>query len=240
MRKQDNEPFWLSYSDLMTNLFFVMLVLFATTLIVLRDPNNGAEGLRRRVAELEDSLSRMTAMYDAVVVEKRQMENILQLTDQFKALSSSSSLRYDDDHKTFIAKDFEGIEIFEQEGRKIKPEYISSVKKVGKDLDSVLKKLNQENPSCQFMLVIEGTTANDPRRPINVDSESSYKLSFDRALALYRQWKSDGLDLRQYNTEILICGSGMNGINRAEGYNEEKNNKRFVIQIIPKVARTDQ
>lgn len=62
-----------------------------------------------------------------------------------------------------------------------------------------------------------------------------YWLSYKRALALYNKWRSQGLNLRDYNTEIIIAGSGFNGINRDNRV--EDNNKRFIIQIIPKVSR---
>ena len=64
-----------------------------------------------------------------------------------------------------------------------------------------------------------------------------YDLSYRRALALYNRWRSKGLNFRQYNTEIIIAGSGFNGNNRdtiIEDYN-----KRFVIQIIPKIDRPE-
>ena len=67
------------------------------------------------------------------------------------------------------------------------------------------------------------------------DKLYNYRLSYDRALELYTRWKWKGIDLRKYNTEIQICGSGLNGINRDDKV--EENNKRFVIQIIPKISR---
>lgn len=70
-------------------------------------------------------------------------------------------------------------------------------------------------------------------RTFNADSKNMYKLSYERALALYLRWKAIGIDLRRYNTEIIIAGSGFNGINRDNI--KEDNNKRFIIQIIPKI-----
>lgn len=61
------------------------------------------------------------------------------------------------------------------------------------------------------------------------------RLGYNRALALYRRWLSQGIDLRKFNTEVIIAGSGFSGINRDKKV--EENNKRFVIQIIPKVSR---
>ena len=60
-------------------------------------------------------------------------------------------------------------------------------------------------------------------------------LSYQRALVLYKRWAEQGLNLRKYNTEIIIAGSGFNGTNRDQRI--EENNKRFIIQIIPKISR---
>lgn len=65
------------------------------------------------------------------------------------------------------------------------------------------------------------------------DQIEMYELSYRRALALYNKWKH--LNFRESNTEIIIAGSGFNGINRDKII--EDNNKRFVIQIIPKIEK---
>ncbi|MGN0918275.1 MAG: hypothetical protein ACI4NO_03920 [Oxalobacter sp.] len=214
MRKNKNSnSFWLSYSDLMTSLFFVMLVLFIAGIAKYGDAN----------------------------VEKQKLEQILKLDEQFKVLSNSSTLRYDEEKKTFIAKDFEGIEIFELESDVIQPEYLPTVDKVGRDLEVLLQKLHKENPNFQYLLIIEGNSANRQYGGgyWEKDRKYNYELSYKRALALYYRWHDVlNIDLRKYNTEIQICGSGLNGSNRDEKV--EDNNKRFVIQIIPKIAKHDK
>lgn len=242
-RDTKKDSFWLSYSDLMTSLFFIMLVLFITGVCILTTSDDTVSILRRKLTDaetrnqlLEDSLKTLKENYDKVSIKKREYEKLLQLTEQFKSLSASTSLRYDDTQKTFIVKDFEGIEIFKQNKADIKKDYLTVVTNVGKDLKSILKQLNDDNKDSKFLLVIEGNTANTYDKSIDKDSKSAYELSFERALALYEQWKK--FNLREYNTEILICGSGMNGINRDQVI--EDNNKRFVIQILPKLSRIDK
>ena len=88
-----------------------------------------------------------------------------------------------------------------------------------------------------YLLVIEGNTANTYDHKFDPNNEGAYNLSYQRAMALYKRWLRSGINLRQYNTEIQICGSGMNGINRDKKV--EENNKRFVIQIIPKISRSE-
>ena len=101
-------------------------------------------------------------------------------------------------------------------------------------METLLKRLHLENPKFNYLLVIEGYSANDG--DMNKDRKYNYDLSFERALALYNRWRVDrNIDLRKYNTEILICGSGLNGINR--DLENEANNKRFVIQILPKISK---
>lgn len=220
MRINRQDSFWTSYSDLMTSLFFVMLVLFIVCLVRVSNINAGLN------SKLE------------------QYESILKLEQQFKILAKSTSLEYDPEKRMFYAKDFVGIEIFNpftgtnlKDATIIKKEYLSTVDKVGKDLQSILKQLYTENKNFKYLLVIEGTAAipwqEKYSKTYNPDSHTMYDLSYRRALALYDEWKN--LNLRQYNTEIIISGSGFNGVNR-DNINED-NNKRFVIQIIPKIDR---
>lgn len=217
--KRKTDSFWLSYSDLMTSLFFIMLVLFIVCIIKMKGTQN-----------------QLATTLEGTQIENARLQNILQLEAQFKDLSESSSLRYDEEHKTFIAKEFEEIEIFQSESDVIKPEYLDKVDKVGRDLETVLKKLNDQNKDFSYMLVIEGNAANSYKNPMDPDRAYTYRLSYDRSLALYYRWtKVDNINLRQYNTEVQICGSGLNGINR--DIQNEDNNKRFVIQIIPKISR---
>jgi hypothetical protein len=235
-RAKHKDSFWTSYSDLMTSLFFVMLVLFIICIVrvgaVNRELRQAAESAKKTAAEAN--------------ADKKALENILKLDEQFEELSKSSSLKYDTEKKMFYAKDFEGIEIFYPftgnnlaEATKIKSEYISTVDKVGKDLAVILKKLYDKNHDFKYQLVIEGTAAIPFEQKIaktfNPDSPVMYDLSYKRALALYNAWK--GLNLRKYNTEIIIAGSGFNGINRDD--RKEDNNKRFTIQIIPKISRPE-
>ncbi len=103
----------------------------------------------------------------------------------------------------------------------------------------ILAKLHAENPRFSYQLVIEGTAAikweQKANGTYNPDNQEMYLLSYRRALALYNRWKAQCLDLRKYITEIIIVGSRFNGINRDNRV--EDNNKRFIIQIIPKVSR---
>ena len=227
-KAKQKDPFWTSYSDLMTSLFFVMLVLFIICLVKVGGMNGE---LRAEKAKVEQALKEANA-------DKEDLENILRLGDQFKVLSESSSLEYDSIRKMFYAKDFQEKEIFYPNDDRIKPEYLGIVETVGHDILEILKSLNQ-NEAFNYQMVIEGNAAikyeDKIRGSYNKDSEPMYRLSYNRALALYLYWKKKGFDFRQYNTEVIIAGSGFNGINRDNRV--EDYNKRFIIQIIPKINR---
>ena len=220
-KDKHKDPFWTSYSDLMTSLFFVMLVLFIICLVKV----GGMNGELRKA-------------YKEAIADKKDLENILQLEDQFKVLSQSSSLEYDSIRKMFYAKDFQEKEIFYSNYEKIKPEYHSVVDTVGYDLLQILQSLNQ-NEAFKYQMVIEGNAAikweNLKSGNYDPDNVDMYHLSYNRALALYLYWKNKGIDFRKYNTEVIIAGSGFNGINRDDKV--EDYNKRFIIQIIPKINR---
>lgn len=221
-REKYKDSFWLSYSDLMTSLFFIMLVLFIVCICKMKVANT----------QLQTTLKEANA-------SNEQLQQILQLETQFEELSKSSELKYDEDKKMFVAKDFIGIEIFNPLNDVIKPEYIETVDKVGISLQKIVKRLHEKNPNLNFQLIIEGN-ASIPWQLLkthsyNADNILMYELSYHRALALYRRWKANGLNFRNYNTEIIIAGSGFNGINRDTKV--EENNKRFVIQILPKISK---
>ncbi|WP_278697426.1 hypothetical protein [Leyella stercorea] len=219
--------FWTSYSDLMTSLFFAVLVLFVVVVVAMGAVN-------RQVQEAKEKLEK--ALIDANATNE-QLNQILRLQDQFNTLTTSSSLKYDEQKRMFYAKDFVGIEIFEPNKDIIKNEYVETVNRVGKDIKELIESLKANNKDFKYQLVIEGTAAIPYRElkagTFNPDNVGMYELSYRRALALYNKWKH--LNFRESNTEIIIAGSGFNGINRDKII--EDNNKRFVIQIIPKIEK---
>lgn len=205
--KRDN-IFWVSYSDLMTGLFFVMLVLFVASVGYLKYQQKGLQ----------------------ITIERQN--KLLQIEEQFKLLEENGHFYYLMECKKYIARDLMGKEIFNPNSTDIKEEFIATTIETGKIIEGFLQKLKSDNPDLSYLLVIEGNMANDWEYSNSKDSRYGYVTSFARALAVYTLWRQNGIDLRQYNTEIMLCGSGFNGLCRDA---IEENNKRFSIQIIPKV-----
>ncbi|MDR2424947.1 MAG: hypothetical protein LBD59_09530 [Prevotellaceae bacterium] len=210
MSKNKKESFfWASYSDLMTSLFFVMLALFVLTV----------------------ALQHSKIEQQAVTIDT--LERLTQIDRQFEPLVKSGAFVYYSKSKKFVAKDLIGHEIFDPNKTEILPQFEAPTIAVGKAIDSLLKQLPQDSSKISYQLVIEGNVANKWDKSIDQDETKGYKISYERALAVYLLWLAHGIDLRSYNTEILICGSGFNGMDRDS---TEENNKRFSIQIIPKIS----
>ena len=208
MSKKHKDFFWMSFSDLMTSLFFVVLVLYVLTYVMLKKEQNKLE------------------------IENEKLNQILQLEQQFKPLQNDNDFIYLQDCKKYISKELNSIEIFEPNKSAILEKYKSSTIKVGNKLENLLKELNVANANFSYLIIIEGNMANSWDKKFSSNSEYGYKKSYERALAVYNLWNDNNIDLRKYNSEILISGSGFNGLCRDK---VEENNKRFSIQIIPKI-----
>ena len=116
-----NNIFWISYSDLMTSLFFVMLVLFVVTVGYLKNDQKKLE----------------------VTIE--QQKKILKLDKQFKPLEESGNFYYLPNCKKYIVKELMGKEIFNPEKTVILKDYIQPTILAGKEIEQFLEKLNDEN-----------------------------------------------------------------------------------------------
>lgn len=219
---KNNNIFWVGYSDLMSSLFFVMLILFVVTVGFLKFSQK----------ELEEANKNLKGANIELEITIEQQEKILKIEDQFKPLEESGYFHYLDDCKKYIVKDLMGIEIFDPNQSTIKNDYVDVTLEVGEELERFLKQLSENNPELSYLLVIEGNMANKYDQSISQDNIFGYIKSYERALAVYNLWQRNNIDLRKYNTEVMICGSGFNGLCRDD---IEENNKRFSIQIIPKI-----
>ena len=221
---------WTSYSDLMTSLFFVMLILFVLSLVIVKHNNTEIIKQNEELTLLKDSLSR--ALTDAKVTIEEQ-KRIIRIDEQFRPLQESGVFKYYENSKKFVARDLLGVEIFAPDKADILPKYRDKTVEVGEAVKSTLEKLHKDYPDFKYLLVIEGNVANTYDHRFDKDDINGYMLSYKRALAVYQLWKNHNINLRKFYTEILICGSGCNGLDRDV---VEEYNKRFSIQIIPKVS----
>jgi len=221
---KNNNIFWIGYSDLMTSMFFIMLVLFVMAIGYLQVKNKENERLITELKKREQGL----------IKEKEKLEKLLNLEKQFEPLINDSSFYYLPDCKKFIVKDLMGIEIFEPNLFAIRQEYIQRTIDAGNRIKDFLILLNRQNPELSYLLVIEGNMANTFDQSTSIDENYGYLISYQRALSVYKLWLRHNINFRNYNVEVMLCGSGFNGLCRDD---IEENNKRFSIQIIPKVSK---
>ena len=63
MSQKRESFFWTSYSDLMTSLFFVMLVLFVLVIVLLHKRMEATESQLRGIKEVEESTKDLNREY---------------------------------------------------------------------------------------------------------------------------------------------------------------------------------
>lgn len=126
-----------------------------------------------------------------------------------------------------------GIEIFEPNQIEILPEYKRTTIEVGEKIEIFLNELQEKYPDFSYLIIIEGNMGNSYDMRFSPDTKFGYTKSYERALAVYNLWVENDINFRKTNVEVLISGSGFNGLCREV---DEEKNKRFSIQIIPKVS----
>ena len=201
--------FWTSYSDLMTSLFFVMLVLFIVAIIAMS-----------RALQNE---TRQRKANDNQIQKIRDIENSIQNID-------SVWFEYNEIHKKHVLKIDVSFDTGESNITNIPIDKREELYKAGLAIDKFLKKAKSEfGESVNYLLIIEGQASND-------GYSRNFELSYERALSFYKYLqKNRHLDLKRENCEVLICGSGTEGNMRSYPDNAgNKKNQRFLIHILPK------
>lgn len=235
MKKKSDGFFWMSFSDLMTSLFFIMLVLYVLTYIMLKKNE-------KRLNEI-------------VEVQKAKLAIIETVEENLKPLKEETSLfRYEPSYKRFTLAFDVNFEVgkyrIEQSALKNYEETASKIENVGKQLQKTvdnLAKNKADNPSLKnvsYLLIISGYASH-----LLLGSQlSDYNLSYQRAYSLWDYWKSIGIDFEANRYEGLIdlqiAGNGWGGVGRFKrdpenSMQNETKNQRFIIQIVPKIGNTN-
>ena len=225
-KKSKQSFFWVSYSDLMTSLFFIMLLLFVLA--------SGGFYLQSRAT-------------------KAQLNKIEEIQQAVKQLPKDYFYEDSVNHRWTLKKEFSPA--FNQRDDNIYLlNDTTKLIEVGKSLMTVIDKLNYmketskyKDMNISFLVVIEGMASRDSY----IDNDV---LSYRRALSLYYLWKKNGINFEQSQCEVQISGSGVRGIrpHNADYYealskgdpnadskfdfNEEKKNQCIIIQIVPKIS----
>jgi len=264
MRDEHGNLFWLSYADLMTALFIIALALFVLSYrmfkqhqlnlsaaeeklrlrsIELDQQAQALETLRLRVSELDKQRAAMAALRRRLSEEELNASTLIQqLNDERARLAvmEAEYLKIQEIHKAienldsrfFVYQPAYKRHIlrpqvqFKTGNSDIAPSYKPMLVKAGQALHKLADRL-EPGDNIKYLLVIEGMASKDGYR-------RNYELSYERALSLFRLWQQEGIHFDQDRFEVMIAGSGTGGVGR--DLRNEKNNQRFLIQIIPKVG----
>ena len=221
--------FWISYSDLMTSLFFIMLVLFVLS---------------------------STGLYMSEQATRKQLDKINEIQVAVNRLPKEYFCEDSINKRWTLREEF--TPHFASRDATIPPRDTAQIIYIGQSLMEVVKSLNALKSSdkyagldVKYMLVIEGMAS-------NIQYSRNDELSYDRALAVYYLWKRNGIDFENSDCEVQISGSGIRGIrpyntayyeaekkgdpNASNLYNlhEEEKNQCIIIQIIPKISNIER
>lgn len=207
MKKGKESFFWTSYSDLMTSLFIIMLVLFVLVIVLLH--------------------KRM----ETTIIEKDQLEKVLE--DIKKVEASTRDLEgkyfsYNKEYEKFILNINCQFPVGAYDINLLDTITRGKLMDAGKQVKNFLDQ-HSEN---QYLVIVEGQASANSE----VMTEYNYNLSFQRALSLIKFWaKNPSVKFSSKNCELQIAGSGdgrLSAKNMRDPINEK--NQRFLIYIIPK------
>jgi outer membrane protein OmpA-like peptidoglycan-associated protein len=212
MSKNKKESFfWTSYSDLMTSLFFVMLVLFVLVIVLLHN-------------KMKDNI-RLIDEQEKELIEKRKMDEITKSTQNIDA----TYFDYNTEYKKLVLKIKANFDKNKSEEKDLdintKKSLIEAGKVIQARIDNIIR--NNSDLNIQFLIVIEGQASKD-----NASDRHNYELSYKRAYTLKNIWENNNINFGE-ECEVLISGSGTGGSMRER---IESKNQRFLIHIIPKIG----
>lgn len=206
-KKRKESYFWTSYSDLMTNLFFVMLMLFILAIALLHremvqigKERDATKAEIEKINEIRNAIQNIDTTYFQYVPEYKK--HILKTKVKFRSGSSNMNDLDQETQKELLA--------------------------VRDTIKSFLENLLKKDSEASYLLIIEGQASKDGYALNN-------QLSYERALSLFKFWFPDqkSTTLRFFNMpcEVVIAGAGfMEGKPRDS---DNSSNQRFLIQIMP-------
>lgn len=124
--------FWASYADLMSSLFFIMLVLFVLTVVMLQKQKEATEAEINKIKEIQNAISNIDSTYFA----------------------------YNAEHKKHILKIDVGFQTNSADITDIELETRHQLLNAGKAINQFIKDACQKY-NAQYLLIIEGQASKD-------------------------------------------------------------------------------
>lgn len=235
MKKKGESFFWTSFSDLMTSLFFIMLVLYVLTYIMLK----------KKELELVNTVEDLKHKLEVYELVEQNLKPLKQDTLLF---------RYEEDYKRFTLAFDVSFELAKSQiargDLKNFDVTVTKIQSVGEQLQKTIDNLaknkatNSPMKNVSYLVIISGYASH----LLSGSQSSDYDLSYQRAYSLWAYWKSIGIDFEaskyQGLIDLQIAGNGWGGVGRFERdpqnfMENETKNQRFIIQIVPKIGNTN-
>jgi hypothetical protein len=240
--------FWIGYSDLMTSLFFIILVIFAITAMRMKVEQKNLLNVNSKLSEViakntenEKRLKEKEKENSVIKEENKRQEDLIKIqAEKFQIIQSVEknleALQNDNDlfvyepsYKRYrLAFDVQ----YKTSKKKIAyghiKNYYETVEKldeVGNKLKSVVEQLKEQQEcdsrykNISYLIVVSGSASNLPGNRV----DPNYLLSYERAYNLYKYWKKNlniDFDDSKYHDflEFQIAGNGFGGIGRFPRY----------------------
>lgn len=216
MDHNKNESFfWTSYADLMTSLFFVMLVLFVLVIALLHN--------RINIQSIELDKYKM--------IDTTQYKFLIDAEESIKKIDKNY-FEFNEEFKRYTLKDI-NIEFHTGSADilDIPLKERNQLVNVGQAIIDFISIAISTNPNVKYLIIVEGQASND-------GYYYNDKLSYERALSLVNMWKEAGITFDGKVSEVIISGSGASSPFRLyPDIAGNKANQRFVIHIIPKLGK---
>jgi hypothetical protein len=219
-KKKKESFFWTSYSDLMTSLFFIMLVLFIITIALLH----------REMVKIGDEREDMRGQ---MIATQKQLDKIKEIENATHTIDTNY-FQFDEQFKRHTLKNITVSfnEPYQHDTIYIPKDVRNTLAEAGEAIRQSMLWAQKNIPDAKFLLIIEGQTSND-------SYTENYELSYKRALSLVKLWQNRKIFFDDRgginNCELIISGSGKDSKFREQPDNRyNTKNQRFVIHIIPK------
>lgn len=209
-KRKPESFFWTSYSDLMTSMFFVMLVLFVLTVALLQ----------KKMIQTEKEKEHL----EALIAKGEQIEKSIEKID-------STYFDYNEIYKRHTLKNVKAsFRAYSSDINDISENDRAALESAGRAIQKMLREAQKAIPDARYLVIIEGQSSKDTYR-------YNYELSYARALSLVKFWSQlpDSIVFDDLPCEVIISGSGHASQFRVQPDTPgNKENQRFVIHIIPK------
>lgn len=140
----------------------------------------------------------------------------------------SADFDYLDSCRKHVLKDFQTQDIFEKNKDQLQGSAVPMVIAAGKKLEKQLGQLAASGELDKYVLILEGNLNNEWEPRFDRNNTWAYQLSYNRALAVYKLWMKNGINIRKYPLETLFSGGGYYGLCPQKN----PDSRRFSVQLV--------